>query len=119
MKQVLIPLLIVFAASLSVACAQQDTTTIQLLKDRDALIERIKPLDNIVGVENAVANVSYKQALLSFINDELKKTTETFQTIYNEQKSRSMVVTTKDGTIYKVVLNRSNQYWKVSGYTKF
>lgn len=110
--------LFLFLLLLIVACSQNQTVSNPLLKDRDALIEVVKPLDNYIGVEDSKSNTNYKESLLAFVEEELNKSVSSFETIHSQNDSRSMVVITQDGHIYKVLLNNQSGKWGVNGYSE-
>jgi len=118
MKKLLLIVLIVLFALTSIACSNNDSISNSLLKDRDALMERIKPLDNYIGVENSKGGSDYKKVLLDFMENHLKKEVVTFETINSNENNRSIVVTNKDGSIFKVILNNDKGIWFVVAYTE-
>ena len=118
MKKLLLIVLIVLFALTSIACSNNDSISNSLLKDRDALMERIKPLDNYIGVENSKGGSDYKKVLLDFMENHLKKEVVTFETINSNENNRSIVVTNKDGSIFKVILNNNKGIWFVVAYTE-
>ena len=117
MKKIILGLFLFLLLSI-VACSQNQTVSNPLLKDRDALLEIVKPLDNYIGVENSKSNTNYKDLLLVFMEEELNKSVSSFETIHSQNDFRSMVVITQDGQIYKVLLNKESGKWQVNGYSE-
>jgi hypothetical protein len=88
----------------------------ELFRDRDFLFERIQSMDDFDAVTYSESELNslklkpeskdYKHVLKSFVADKLNKEIDTYQSIDPLQESpfRTIVVTTKDQSVYRVSL---------------
>lgn len=110
-----------------------DQTTASLLKDKDYLLEAFSSVhDTAVGLEYTDEQLQqyvsdpirkdYKATLEHFVTTELRKEIDTFQTVSRSVNPRTLLVTMKDHTVYKIYMQKDYNYqgiWKVTMYMDF
>ncbi|MBD3917612.1 hypothetical protein H8B09_02520 [Paenibacillus sp. PR3] len=97
-----------------------------LMKDRDSLLDRLKQIDDydavtytdnqLLEMKNSPESQDYKQVLISYVENELNKQIESYQTIdeTSNEKYRALAVVTEDQTVYKILLTKKDEIWIVS-----
>ncbi|WP_127533585.1 hypothetical protein [Paenibacillus kobensis] len=103
----------------------------ELIKDRDSLIEKIRQIDDydavtytekqLTDMRNVPESKSYKHVLVSFVEDELQKKIESYQSIGEESNElfHTFAVITQDQFVYKIILTKKDEIWVTSSVAQF
>lgn len=105
---------------------------VSLLQDRDALIARVKFMDDYIGIEVTQQELlsmaenntyqDYKYVLLTFVEERLGLAVDTFETIEQSDNQRWVMVTTKEKNLLKISMTRwpeHNNIWTVEAVGTF
>lgn len=117
-------LLFILILAILCACAttNDDVNSIhpELLRDRDALLDRLEQLDDFEGVtytQEQLAELStigesrnYKQVIVRFADEVLGQKIDSFQTISLDEVFRTVAVVTMEGRVYRVSLKKLDEY---------
>jgi hypothetical protein len=111
------------------AAAQRSEASGVSFTDRDAILDFLQPIDDFISLDYTQeqlaafqtdpANKDYRHVLRQFVQQELKKELDTFQTIGKEVNPRWVMVTTRDGMVYQIALQRwytHDGIWLVKQY---